>query len=965
MVKVSVVIPVYDVEEYLSECLNSVINQSLKDIEIICINDGSNDGSLDILKKYSRIDDRIKVINQENKGLGATRNVGIDNAHGKYIFFLDSDDYIEVTALQQLYDICEMKKLDFIICQVKNYDEKTGTYFNTEYYDMPILAETVKDNVFNYEDVKEIISKINVVAWNKFFNLNFIKSINARFSENLIFEDNIFFWTVLFNAKRIYFYQKYLYFYRHRELSITSSGNENLMDTIEIHNQIFDTFKVNNKFEMHENFLFNKKIALILQRFDQIDIKYKEKFFKKIKDDFIIMIEEYGLNHILNFLSQRNAMVLNNACESNNYVEFSLKDNLINLIIDLSKFDSFIDEKKIIKKIMDDIKFEDELFKTKNILSFHIKIYKCVYSILINSNFENYILRKLINWCELLIKSKLSIQDKIDLFRYSKPLFDKFYQNKIKCSSDINEIIKLIYKNKFFEASQLTNRLFYKYDIDNSAISEKLKNKNIFIIFKDLDNRLHGLIKAAFDKANLFKNAGYSVTLLNIDPIKNTELIMDNFYNLGYLNKSINLFNIYDYYSKKNTFDSDIPKFDFSNLEDSVKLIHNSDDSITLQYYDDGHLVKEEIYISGYLSLKKIFTGNVLEKEYYLTCDGYNYLYKDYKNNDFILFDRIYGNYITFKNTQDFEDYFVTEMCLNSVEKPFLINDCSSKIPSIKNIDSNIAYKIGVAHNNPYFKPFCYGCDKWYMASLEEFKYEDKVVVLTESAKKDFMKEFKANNFTVIPNFIKNEDIQKSTEKYEKENKVISIFARISPDKNIADLIKAFKEVLNVHNDAILKIFGDAYIDDEIKEKKQLEHLIEILDLSKSVKFMGQVTNVYEEMSKSVATVLCSNIEGLPLVILESMINSTPVISYDTNYGPRDVIVDDENGFIVEKDNIDQLSETILKVLDNPEKAKQMGIEARQYIIDNFNEKIVLNKWENLFKELYLNDLINNKNDVF
>ena len=95
MVKVSVVIPVYNVEDYLRDCLDSIVNQTLKDIEIICINDGSTDNSLEILEHYKSKDERIKVISQENGGISAARNKGIDLASGDYISFIDSDDYID------------------------------------------------------------------------------------------------------------------------------------------------------------------------------------------------------------------------------------------------------------------------------------------------------------------------------------------------------------------------------------------------------------------------------------------------------------------------------------------------------------------------------------------------------------------------------------------------------------------------------------------------------------------------------------------------------------------------------------------------------------------------------------------------------------------------------------------------------------------------------------------------------
>lgn len=119
---------------------------------------------------------------------------------------------------------------------------------------------------------------------------------------------------------------------------------------------------------------------------------------------------------------------------------------------------------------------------------------------------------------------------------------------------------------------------------------------------------------------------------------------------------------------------------------------------------------------------------------------------------------------------------------------------------------------------------------------------------------------------------------------------------------------------------------------------------------------MGHIDNVYEEMSKSLVTVLCSDFEGLPLVILESMINNTPVICYDINYGPRDVIIDKVNGFLIPPNDIIILSMTIQKIFENPKTVIEMGKQAKQHILDNFSEQIVYNKWESLFKNLYSND---------
>lgn len=120
--KISVVIPVYNVENYLRQCLDSVINQTLDDIEIICVNDGSTDSSPDILEEYSRKDSRIRIISQENMGLSGARNTGMKYIKGEYVYFLDSDDYIELDALNQMYNISKNNSLDMLMFKTCSFE---------------------------------------------------------------------------------------------------------------------------------------------------------------------------------------------------------------------------------------------------------------------------------------------------------------------------------------------------------------------------------------------------------------------------------------------------------------------------------------------------------------------------------------------------------------------------------------------------------------------------------------------------------------------------------------------------------------------------------------------------------------------------------------------------------------------------------------------------------------------------
>ena len=124
-VKVSVILPVYNVEKYLKECLDSILNQTLQEIEVICVDDGSTDRSLEILREYEKKDKRVIVLTQENKGAGAARNKGLAIAKGEYLSFLDSDDFFASGMLEEAYRRCVEKKAQICVYQVLRYNEKT------------------------------------------------------------------------------------------------------------------------------------------------------------------------------------------------------------------------------------------------------------------------------------------------------------------------------------------------------------------------------------------------------------------------------------------------------------------------------------------------------------------------------------------------------------------------------------------------------------------------------------------------------------------------------------------------------------------------------------------------------------------------------------------------------------------------------------------------------------------------
>ena len=215
----SVIIPVYNTEKYLIKCLDSVINQTFKSMEVICVNDGSTDNSLDILKKYQVIDDRIKIINKKNGGLSSARNIGIEHAQGSYITFIDSDDFIESNAYQDTLFYFDNPKVDLV-------------YFSTQLVIEDNISRTQDQRYFEHKYTglvdlsNDVIAKMDVCAWNKIYKLSILKKYDIRFPNGLWYEDNPFFWSYALVSDSAFFVNDKLYNYLIRTGSIMSQHNQ-------------------------------------------------------------------------------------------------------------------------------------------------------------------------------------------------------------------------------------------------------------------------------------------------------------------------------------------------------------------------------------------------------------------------------------------------------------------------------------------------------------------------------------------------------------------------------------------------------------------------------------------------------------------------------------------------------------------------------------------------------------------
>jgi glycosyltransferase involved in cell wall biosynthesis len=228
MVEISVILPVYNSEDYLRECLDSLIGQSFKDIEILCINDGSEDNSIQILREYEKTDNRITVIDQENMGVAKTRNKALDLVHGNYVYFMDADDYLDSNAFKKLHENITSNNSD--LCILKTIFVKNSQQHKFPAFDLDKEFDKVNFNrfTFTYKDIKSHVLNDLFAPWLKLYRADYLKNNEFRFPDIKSYSDAPFHVMTILKAQRISFVPEYLYYYRENDDSLVHSSSNTI-----------------------------------------------------------------------------------------------------------------------------------------------------------------------------------------------------------------------------------------------------------------------------------------------------------------------------------------------------------------------------------------------------------------------------------------------------------------------------------------------------------------------------------------------------------------------------------------------------------------------------------------------------------------------------------------------------------------------------------------------------------------
>ena len=334
---ISIIVPIYNTENYLEECLNSLINQTFKDIEIICINDGSTDNSLEILKAYAKKDTRIKIFSQVNQGQGIARNKGIQIAKGEYILFVDPDDYINHKTCEILYNTFKKTKANIIQFDYENLYEnqslKKSRTLSKEAQEIGINCVITPNQFYNTPKAYLCLYGLRLMAWDKAYSLDFIKENHIHFAPNKYAEDHIFTIMSTINTDKIYYLNKQLYIYRCRPNSaVNKISDDNFC--------IFDNFRYITKFLENKNLLEKLSKEFIIYKsqiiqchFQNISEKKKTEYIEKAKEflpenDFRKFTQriKYGNRSLWEFIfSLKNKIINGRKCKTLTILGFEFK----------------------------------------------------------------------------------------------------------------------------------------------------------------------------------------------------------------------------------------------------------------------------------------------------------------------------------------------------------------------------------------------------------------------------------------------------------------------------------------------------------------------------------------------------------------------------------------------------------------------------------------------------------------
>lgn len=344
-IKVSVIIPVYNTENYLKKCLDSVLAQTLKEIEIICVDDGSTDKSLDIVKRYQEIDNRFIILKQNNQFAGAARNNGLKIARGEYIAFLDADDFYVTNALEQLYEKAKRYKLDFIKGRFYYLNDKNNDIYESDYSKKNCVKSELTNRIIQFIEAPEQFIYIADVPWNGLYKRSFLRDNDIKFNNLRCVNDHSFFIECLLAKSKFMVTDVYVNYYRvgqNDSLIVKKAKYFNCQ--IESYNIVKKLLQKYNVSEKYKQIILSRELNAIFGWYEKL--KEDQKYYNEREKLIYSFLKDYnesdvGYTFLQNFVYKEAYYKLKNQLYRN-YIQD--KNIMVSIIVPVYNTQAYIEE---------------------------------------------------------------------------------------------------------------------------------------------------------------------------------------------------------------------------------------------------------------------------------------------------------------------------------------------------------------------------------------------------------------------------------------------------------------------------------------------------------------------------------------------------------------------------------------------------------------------------------------------
>ncbi|PTK05789.1 hypothetical protein BU001_13880 [Mammaliicoccus sciuri] len=504
----------------------------------------------------------------------------------------------------------------------------------------------------------------------------------------------------------------------------------------------------------------------------------------------------------------------------------------------------------------------------------------------------------------------------------------------------------------------------------------KRVKKEVYFLINSLDVDRGGLTKACIQQANLSAELGYETNILTFNYNgEYSELIkkVEQRYNI---NNEVKIHNMYDYF--RNEFDINKKEVTIDEFISNIKVLEKVENKEAYRVYDEGvyrnylsyrdngtvkgvdhfsdsrYRIKSEVYTPegyiGKISYMDLIT-NKPRQMVFKNSKGTAYLSKWVNPetglaNKIILFNEGEIKKVL-KNDKELKTYFIEQLILKC-NNPILVSDARNTDEVMVNVKNKKAKKVIRLHSNHLSAPYDDNAElaptvKYAMENLDKI---DCLAVLTRKQKEDIIRRFKhSEKVRCIPHGI---EITTKMNMFRKPKigDDIVVVSRLVSLKQINHTIEAISLIVKENPELRIKIYGSG------DQENNIKNLIKIKGLEKNIILMGYTSNIKEVYENALFSIVTSKTEGFSLSILESMANGTPVLTYDFNYGPSEIIVNNEDGIIIEKNNVKILSENILELSKNRDLVRRMSKNAVRNIKNKFSKKQIKNMWNIFLDEI-------------